>query len=469
MMRRSLRFELLAWLLLPLAAVVAVNVWTTFRAAVEMADLTTDRMLVASALAIAEQTEVNGGVVEALIPPVALEMFNTGNEDRVYYRVENSAGRLLAGYPDLPPPSKSAWDAAARLDHAAYRGFYRDQSLHLVALTHPVVGAGPAEAVHVMVGVTLNSYREMVRRLWLDALGQQVLLLVAAGCLAIVGLARGLAPLMRLRDAVQQRPPNALDPFAVDTVQSELRPLVTALNQHMERVRKQMAAQRRFVANAAHQLRTPLTLLNMQATYALRETELHERDGALAAIQRGTQHLAHLAGQLLTLSRASSGSRRPRQDPADLGRIAGQVMETLSALAVSRRIDLALEAAPGIVVPGDETMLREMIVNLVDNALRYTPAGGSVTVGVKAVENRALLQVQDTGPGIPADEREHVFERFYRLSRTTEATETEADRQGSGLGLAIVREIVDAAGGEIDLRDPPAGTGLLVEVSLPMA
>ena len=465
---RSLRLELLIWLTLPLAAVVAVNVWTTYRSALGMADLITDRMLLASATAIAEQTQVNNQVVEALIPPVALEMFDTGHGDRVYYRVETGAGRLLAGYADLPLP-EAATVAAGRAGNIAesggiaYGGHYRDQALHLVAIRHAIFGSPDVDAVRVMVGVTLNAHGETVQRLWLNALGQQVLLLAAAGALAIIGLARGLGPLMRLRDAVRAREPDQLEPFAPETVQGEIRPLVAALNHHMERVQKQMAAQRRFIANAAHQLRTPLTVLNMQATYALRETDQAERATALSGIQSGTRRLAHLAGQLLTLSRASPGSRRPRFDPVDLADIARQVLESLAALAIDRRIDLGLEAEAAPVVTGDETMLREMLMNLVDNALRYTPAGGSVTVSLQQVGAIAVLKVQDTGPGIPATERDHVFERFYRMQ---ENATPDQPTEGSGLGLAIVKEVVDAAGGKIALGDPAAGTGLVVEVRL---
>lgn len=471
---RSLRLELLVWLTLPLAAVVAVNVWTTYRAALNMADLITDRMLLASATAIAEQTQVNNNVVEALIPPVALEMFDTGYGDRVYYRVEaagdgSEAGRLLAGYADLPaPPAEAASGERSGADFAAirgipYRGHYRGQELHLVAIDHAVIGSPTVGAVRVMVGVTLLAHGETVQRLWLNALGQQVLLLAAAGALAIIGLARGLGPLMRLRDEVRNREPDQLEPFVADSVQNELRPLVAALNHHMERVKKQMAAQRRFIANAAHQLRTPLTVLNMQATYALRETDAQERATALSAIQGGTRRLAHLAGQLLTLSRASPGSRRPRHDPVDLGAVSRQVLESLSALAVERQIDLGLEEVVAPVVTGDETMLREMLVNLVDNALRYTPAGGSVTVALDQDGGTAILRVQDTGPGIPAAEREQVFERFYRRQ---ENASPEHPTEGSGLGLAIVKEVVDAAGGSIALSDPPEGSGLVVEVRL---
>ncbi|MDR6293031.1 two-component system sensor histidine kinase TctE [Inquilinus ginsengisoli] len=454
---KSLRLELLLWLIVPLAGVVAVNVWTTYRGAAATADLVTDRMLLASARAIAEQTRVDRGVIEALIPPVALEMFATGNQDRVYYRVQTAEGRLLTGYPDLPLATMTAEGE----DPAALEQPYRDEALRLIAISHPVVGAGAASPVEVAVGVTLHSHAALARQLWLRALGQQSLLLLVAGILALIGLARGLTPLLRLRNAVQRRRPDELTPFAVDSVQTELRPLVGALNHLMERVERQMAAQRRFVANAAHQLRTPLALLNTQASYALREPAEPARTEALTALQRSAGQLAHLASQLLTLSRAAPGSRRPRHDRIDLHDLARQALEPLAGLAVERGIDLGLDGDPGIAVRGDETMLREAVVNLVENALRYVPAGGVVTVAVAAEGAMALLRVEDDGPGIPAAERDQVFERFYRILGTEGA--------GSGLGLAIVKEIVETAGGTVRLRDPASGHGLVAEIRLPAA
>ncbi|TGW07610.1 HAMP domain-containing histidine kinase, partial [Mesorhizobium sp. M2D.F.Ca.ET.145.01.1.1] len=285
-------------------------------------------------------------------------------------------------------------------------------------------------------------------------------LVAIAGVFVLLGLRRGLTPLIRLRDAVRSPKRSELDPIEVAGAQSEIRPLVDALNAYMERVRAQMAAQRRFIANAAHQLRTPLALLSTQASYALRENAVDARKEALVALQASSARLARLAEQLLTLSRAEPGSRRPRADRIDLTQAARQVLETHAPRAIDRNVDLGLDETGAVPVIGDGTMLREMIVNLVDNALRYTPAGGTVTVKLAAAGGEAVLTVTDDGPGIPADERDHVFERFYRLTGATD--------EGSGLGLAIVREVVENASGRITLADGATG-GLVVEVRLPLA
>ncbi|AZO08905.1 MULTISPECIES: sensor histidine kinase [unclassified Mesorhizobium] len=446
----SLRLQLLAWVVLPLAALATVNLWTSQRNALATADLVTDRMLVGSARAIAEQVTMAEGVLDATVPPAAIEMFDTGDRDSVYYRVETAGGRLLTGYPDLPTASGDASIEAP----------YRDQLLRLATFSHAVIGAGPDSPIRVTVGVTLAGHDAMAKRLWLSAFAQQLALVAIAGVFVLLGLRRGLAPLIRLRDAVRSPNRSDLDPVEVRGAQSEIRPLIEALNAYMERVRAQMAAQRRFIANAAHQLRTPLALLSTQTSYALRETAADRRQEALVALQASSGRLARLAEQLLTLSRAEPGSRRPRADRIDLTEAARQVLETQAPTAITRNIDLGLEETGPVAVIGDGTMLREMIVNLVDNALRYTPAGGSVTVKLAVSDREGLLTVTDTGPGIPAEEREHVFERFYRVAGSSE--------EGSGLGLAIVREVVEHAGGSVALGDAAAG-GLKVEVRLPLA
>ncbi len=446
----SLRLHLLLWVVVPLAGLAAVNLWTSRHNAVATANLVTDRMLLGSARAIAEQVTVTEGVIDATIPPAAIELFDTGNRDSVYYRVETAQGRLLSGYPELPPVAGAKAEAAEMV--------FRGRLLRRLSFSHPVVGAGADSPVLVTVGVTLEGRDAMVRRLWKSAFAQQVAFVVIAGFFVLIGLRRGLEPLLRLRHIVRSRGNVELEPIVLPQAQTEIRPLVEALNGYMERVRAQMAAQRRFVANAAHQLRTPLALLATQAAYARREMGTQSREEALGAIQTSTRRLARLAEQLLTLSRAEPGSRRPRADAVDLAETCREVLERLAPVAVERGIDLGLEAEAAVRVTGDRTMLGEMIVNAVDNALRHGRAGGSVTVGIAKRNGDAILTVADDGPGIPEAERERVFERFYRTS--------EAGSEGSGLGMAIIREVVDNAGGNVRLSESASG-GLLVTITLP--
>ena len=449
----SLRAQLFAWVVLTLIGAICVNLYLSFRSADVTAKLVTDRMLLASARVIAEAVHVDpNGNVQLDIPPSALEMFDTGYGDRVFYQVVTAWGNLIAGYPGLPRPTRQ---------QAGEDMIFRTDEMRLMMLDHPIVGLGQDSTISVTVAVTHHSQYAMRRRLWLSDFTKQLVLVLIAGVVTILGLQRGLSPVLRLRDAVRERGRERLDPLEPDMVQSELRPLVHALNDHMERVQNQMAAQRRFVSNAAHQLRTPLALISTQASVAARETDDRSRDEALAALRSSTRHVTRLASQLLTLSRAEPGSRRPRNDTIDLAETARQVLQILAEEALRRNIDLGLEADETPVhVEGDGTMLREMMVNLVDNALRYTQAGGRVTVGIGREGDTALLWVEDNGPGIPEAERAQVFERFYRIMGT--------EPEGSGLGLAIVREVVDGAGGAVTLGDATGG-GLLVKVRLPAA
>lgn len=452
---RSLRRQLFGWVLIPLILLAAVNAtlaWTTARGA---ANLVTDRMLAASARSIAEQTRFEDGQMQVSVPPAALEMFDTGSGDFVYYAVTTSDGRLVAGVADLPIAASDNSDR----EPATVEADFRQRRLRLLSLDHPLAAAAShhdAEVV-VTVGTTLRSRDALLHHLWMLSFGQQLALILAAGLFMAFGLRRGLSPLLRLRRAVLNRAGDSLDPLDPGAVQIELQPLVTAINRQIARVRTQLAAQHRFVTNAAHQLRTPLTLLTVQAAYARRQSSAAEREEALAAIEDGAQQVSRLAGQLLTLARAEPGSRRQRLDRIDLRDLAIRVLDGFAAEALERRIDLGLEQRTEAVIRGDGTMLGELLTNLVDNALRYCPPGSTVTVRVDRRESMACLSVIDDGPGVPPTERDRLFERFYRVPGTAGA--------GSGLGLAIVKEIAEAAGGTAALR--PRMTGLEIEALLP--
>jgi two-component system sensor histidine kinase TctE len=314
----------------------------------------------------------------------------------------------------------------------------------------------------VVVGETLAARGQMAADLWIHSLLQQGFLVLIVAVFVWFGLQRGLRPLLRLRDEVLERAPNELRPFSAATLQSELQPLVAALNQYSERLRSQIAAQRRFIDNAAHQLRTPLTILATQAAYAIRTQNVGEKDEALEAIHGNARDMARLANQLLTLSNVEPDGRARRSDRIDLVAVTRRVLESQVAHAFSRNMDLGFDPAPEeAAVRGDPTLLQEMVVNLVDNSLRYTQAGGIVTVGIEHADGNWRLTVRDNGPGIPPVERARVFERFYRVLGN--------EAEGSGLGLAIAREIAAGSGGTITLDSGADGRGLLVTIILPAA
>jgi two-component system OmpR family sensor kinase len=280
------------------------------------------------------------------------------------------------------------------------------------------------------------------------------------------GIARGLRPLREVANAVAARSPRTLDPVAEAGLPAEIRPLVRALNGLLGRLDRAQGAQRAFIADAAHELRTPLTAVDLQVQLAERAASESERKSALAALKLGLARATHLVEQLLALAREEPGVTDRPMAPTNLGELARSVVAEYAAMAAERDIHLNFKAAdhlPGAtVVSGDAAGLRVLLGNLVDNALRYTPAAGDVAVDVAREGAEVVLAVRDSGPGIAPDERSRVFDRFYRV-----ATQATAGVPGSGLGLAIAKRIADRHDATIALGPGiagPAGEGLGVTV-----
>src|SRR6266850_2100423 len=383
-MRSSLRLQLLAWLLVPLGFLVAVNTWLSFREASATATAVQDRMLLGAIRIIAEQTYYRAGELHVEVPPAALELFESASRDRVYYRVVSPRGALLLGYPELPSPA-----------------------------------------------------RPLSSQIWEQAIVHQLIMLALTIVMVWLGLRFGLRPLIRLRDAVLERRAGALEPLDPGPVPQELAPLVTAVNDYVHRLDEHMAAHGRFVAYASHQLRTALSVLNTQVSFALRSEDAAVRQDALQAIRDGVRDGIRLVNQLLTLFIAEAAAHsEPRQAEVDLAEVVKRVLEELAPSAQAKDIDLGFEQRGSAPVRGTPSMLHELVANLVDNGIRYAPRGGVVTAAIDASGDRVTLRIEDNGPGIPLEQRERVFERFYRLH--------DDGPGGSGLGLPIVREIATA-------------------------
>jgi len=280
------------------------------------------------------------------------------------------------------------------------------------------------------------------------------------GVLIWVGVGRGLLPLDAMSRAVAKRRPDALAPLAGSGLPDELRPLAASLNGLLERLSEALAAQRRFTADAAHELRTPLAALKLQLDLARRASEPAALGAALDDLEAGVARTSHVVEQLMTLARVEPEAMAQRAAECDLVAIAKDAIVARAALAADKAIDLGLAEAAPARVRGDPASLAILLSNLIDNALRYTPPGGRIDVAVERDASGASLVVSDTGPGIPAAERERVFDRFYRGEVNEES--------GSGLGLSIVKRIADAHGATITLDAPPEGSGLVVRVRFPV-
>jgi two-component system, OmpR family, sensor histidine kinase TctE len=450
----SLRSQLLAWLLAPLALVAAIDAWATYRSAQETATIVQERMLLGAARVIGEQVHLEEGVIQVVIPPAALELFASPSRDRVFYRASGENGLLLSGYYDLAVPSR-----LPRAEEAVYfDAVQRERPVHVVGFAQPVFAAPDRGPVLIEVAQTLEGRDRLAREIWGMAISRQLALLVLVGVLLWLGLRRGMVPLLKLRDRVLERRPGSVERLDESAVPAELRPLVVAVNDYAQRLDRHMSAHSRFIADASHQLRTPLTLLNTQVVYALRHPEPAAREEALLAIHESVQHGVRLVQQLLTWTMAeATEAKAPALAPVDLSAVVRRVLEAHALTAQQRGIDLGFRnAGEAAVVVGHPQLLHELVANLVDNALRYTPGGGIVTAAIVWKDGALTLCVEDNGPGIPPAERQRVFERFYRLH--------DGASDGCGLGLAIVREIARSHDANVRLGSPASGPGLVVEV-----
>lgn len=462
-MLASLRFRLALWLLLPLSLFVALCAALSWRNAANVADYVQDHDLLASAKMLSDRLIWEGNDVQASVPPSALSLFASPDRDRVYLNVQGASGELLAGTPGFPLPAVLRPEG---IDQAQwYDTRFQDQALRAVVITRTMHDVEGARAYTIAVGKTTGSRDHMLANLWYPTVEYLLAALGLTVALSALALTLELRPVVRLRQQLQQHDPLHLD-LHVDAqvLHTELRPVADTLNRFVQQLRAHSEAQRRFIADAAHQLRTPLALQSSQIEYARSaHRQPQEQDALWASLHASNRRLIDVTNKLLLLAQAEHGDAQTRQETVDLAAVALRCVEQLAALADRQHIDLGLVAPPPgqALVRAEPSLLDALVANLLDNALRYTQQGGHVTVGVQQVSDSAgdwvELSVADNGPGIPEAVRERVFERFFRVNPDSTS--------GTGLGLAIVREIARAFGATVALASPPGqAQGLLVTV-----
>lgn len=445
----SLRRRLLLWLVIPLFLLCSVLLVQAFFSAKAAADRSYDRLLQASALAIAERVVFLNGRVDVDLPYAALEMLASNTQDRVFYRIRDPQGGFVTGYPDLPMPKSATASSKPQFYDTNYRG----EAIRIVVLSKPVISG----RLMIEVAQTRDERRLLTWELALSTAWRLLSLILFAGSLIWWGVQRNLAPMTALREELRQR--SARDLQALESpAPSEIAPLVTAINQLMARLEISLGSMQRFIADAAHQMRTPLTIIHTQAELALREPNQTTNQTVLQDLLNSTRRATRLANQLLDHARASSDTSLLNLAAVDLSELATEITTEFVPRALQQGIDLGLEATPSVLVQGDSILLQELLKNLIDNAIRYSPSGAQVTVRVYQRSSDLYLEVEDNGPGISSSERKRVFDRFYRAAG--------GHIEGSGLGLAIAKEVVQAHNGQIRLATGAAG-GLLVIVQLP--
>jgi two-component system sensor histidine kinase TctE len=427
---RSLKTEMLFRLVIPLIFFVIIDAVLSYFVTLHYVDEAYDRWLLDSARSLSQEIKVREGKVFVELPAAALEIFKWDEHDKTYFKITSSEQELLAGDKLVPEPldPETDWSHPLYFNDKMYGESVRVVSM-LINLDNT------AERIFVHVAETLNKRRAMMTDILLADLIPQIVLILLTSIFLLTGLKKGLKPLHLLANQIAQRSSRDLSPIPETHIFLEVRTLTDTINDLLEAHTQAIATQQRFIANAAHQLRTPLAGLKLQAERALREQDLSAMQPALQQIQNSADRMSHLTTQLLVLARSEPITGGYELVPVDLVKLARQTCIDWVPKALQRNMELSFESPEeALYVQGDEILLRELLANLLDNAISYGYDNGNIFVMLHRYPVPCLT-VEDDGPGIPDAEMDKVFERFYRTPGSP--------GNGCGLGLSIVKEIAD--------------------------
>lgn len=445
----SLRRRLLGLILLPLAGLICVNAWVAYGNAVQAANEAYDRSLYLAARTLAEEMRWQDGRIQLDLIQAAGYLFENHTGSRLFYKISTLNGQWLAGVaalPDAPLRSESPvrYFALVQFDD----GRYLDLPVRLAQLTHVVEGTAPQEPiVRITVAETLEARQQLIQRILRDTLASQGLLLLAAALLVVWGVQRGIRPLEAFRQRLADKADDDFSPIHPPDLPRELRPLIETLNSYLDRLGRLIEIRKRFLDNAAHQLRTPLTALKTQLTLAERNAEPAQASALLQAARQTTEGAVRLTEQMLAMTRVEHAREMHSPQSVDLVALARRATQEQLMRAHERGDDLGLETEVAhCEVQGVDLLLHEALGNLIDNAMHHGRPGVQITVRV----GDGWVEVEDDGPGIAPEHQAHVFERFYRAAPSGVG--------GSGLGLAIVKEIAHQHGAVVSVRSPVRDT-----------
>ncbi|MGV8804603.1 MAG: sensor histidine kinase N-terminal domain-containing protein [Polaromonas sp.] len=451
--RRSLFGEILDWMLTPLLLLWPISMALTWLVAQNIAGKPFDRALEYNVQALSKLLVVRNNQVQFNLTAPAREILRADDTDLIYYQVIGTRGEFLSGEKDLPAPPDEELpdDGEVRLRQDTIHD--EDVRVAYTWIRLEIKGAGTGAAalpVLVQVAETLEKRKTLATEIVKGTMVPQFVTLPLAVLLVWLALVRGIKPLAQLEQRIRARKPDDMSPLDETGVPEEVVPLVASVNDLLNRLKVLLSTQKRFLADAAHQLKTPLAGLRMQADLALRETDANELKNSLRHIGQASIRATHTVNQLLALARAETTGRSLAKQALDLVDIAAEVMCDSVPRALEKKIDLGYDGPaagePATQLRGNPTLLKEMVRNLLDNAINYTPEHGHVTLRLAPEPSGALaLIVEDSGPGIAPAERELVFQPFYRTLGT--------NVDGSGLGLAIVLEIAQQHGATIAIED----------------
>ena len=455
--QRSLFGEILDWMLTPLLLLWPISLVLTWLVAQNIAGKPFDRALEYNVGALAQLVTVSNNRVQFNLPLPAREVLRADDADTVYYQVLGVRGEHLSGERDLPlpPDDEKMTPGEIRIRAAEVHG--ADVKIAYTWVTLPLAGTRP---VLIQVAETLEKRSVLATEIVKGVMLPQFVILPMAVLLVWLALVQAIKPLNRLEERIRARKPDDLSPIDAKSVPLEVAPLVYSVNDLLLRLKDSIATQKRFLADAAHQLKTPLAGLRMQADLAQRaDADADALKESLRHIGRASIRATHTVNQLLALARAESSGSAMARTSCDLAELTMSVVRDCVPHALEKRIDLGYEGeqpgAEGGQLQGNVTLLKELVRNLVDNAINYTPSSdekpGVITVRVllDRFGKTLVLQVEDSGPGVPLAERELIFQPFYR------ALGTQAD--GSGLGLPIVMEIAHKHNATVSMEDTRPG------------
>jgi two-component system sensor histidine kinase TctE len=428
--KRSLKTEILLRLSIPLIFFISVESVLSYFVTLHHADVAYDRWLLDSARSLAQEIKVSDGKVVVELPPAALEIFKWDESDKTYFKIISEEKGMLAGDKFVPEPFdvETDWTRPVYFDDTMY-----GEPVRVVSMM--ITRENASEKVFVHVAETLNKRRNMMLDILLADLVPQMVLVLVAGIYLVIGVKRGLQPLNALADEIAQRSSRDLRPIPEQHVFLEVRALTDTINDLLQRLGLAIATQQRFIANAAHQLRTPLAGLKLQVERAQREQDLSAMKPALQQIEGSADRMSHLTTQLLMLAKSEPINGAYDLRPIDLCALAKEICMDWVPKALQHHMELSFEGLEQpVFIRGDEVLLRELLANLLDNAICYGREHGNIAVKIERRPS-LCLSVEDDGPGIPDAEIDRVFERFYRIPGSA--------GDGCGLGLAIVKEIAD--------------------------
>ena len=451
----SLKRQLLLWLLLPQLVLFLVGGALAYRVALSYAEKAIDQSLTQSVRSLARQVKPIGSGLLVDFPRAAQDIIEQDPQDRVSYMVSSPPGSFLLGNGKLPDPS--AGQKVGTGETLLYNARIDGKPMRVALLEVDYGDSSAPQRLRVQVAKSLAVQQRLTTELIADMLAPLLLLGAVLSMLVYGGISRGLQPLTRLQAQLGDRRKKVLSdlsPIELTEAPQEVHALATALNQLLGTVRRSLGQEKRFLNDAAHQLRTPLAGLISQTEMALAEHDPAALRARLTKVLSGAQRSAHLVHQLLSLAR---NEVEVKLQPLDVAALAREVAREWTPRALKAGVDLGFEGADHLHVAGEALLLREALSNLIDNALSYAGAGSEVTLRVQAKDTQVVLEVADNGPGLSPDELPHVFERFWRASTLP---------GGCGLGLAIVAEVAQRHGGEARVRQVQPH-GLSVQLWLP--